>query len=162
MRIEARLNEELQLAVIKGELRERFDRAPTNTGGGEHVEGFARYSDEYGKIVAGYTIERVGRPRVPMREACNGMLKTLSRAAPQEILGFTWHNTVLGVLVQKGHGEYTSMLQRLALNLVHRVRITSETEDGNVHHMLGCQRAGKNAPVVYEKYSFRLPSPPAR
>ncbi len=158
-RIEARLNEPNAIGVIKGELAQRFDSArPKITD--ERITGFATYSDAHGKVIAGYTIEHLGRPRVPMREACNKVLWHLGLSLPQEILGFTYHNVVLGVLAQKSYGEYTPTLQKLAANVVHRVRISSATED-RVHYTLECQRSGKNASIVYKKYSFRVaPLPP--
>lgn len=158
-RMEARLNEPNTINVIKGELAPRFDAArPKITD--ERIAGFAGYSDSHGKVIAGYTIEHLGRPRVPMREACDKVLSRLELSLPQEILGFTYHNVVLGVLAQKDHGEYTPILQKLAVNVVHRVRISAFTED-RVHYTLECQRSGKNASIVYKKYSFRVsPLPP--
>lgn len=156
----ARLNTDNSIAVQRAELLKQFDRAARWAE--ETIVGFALYNEESGKVLAGYTIESLGRPRVPMRDSCNAALKNLSMLLPQELLGFTYHNTALGVLVHREFGHYTATLQKLASNMVHKVRISSVTDDGKTHHTLGCQRASKNAPVVYEKMSFRLQPSPQR
>jgi hypothetical protein len=130
MRMDARLNRENLIPIIKGDLTRRFDSPVPKMLTDESVTGYALYSELHGKIIAGYEIERLGRPRVPMREACDLVLSHVGRSLPQELLGFTYHNTVLGVLVQKEYAEYTPTLRKLAANLVHQVRISATTDDG--------------------------------
>jgi hypothetical protein len=155
-RLETRLNDELTITIIKKQLRERFEagRPPFDE---QKVEGFVRYSDEQGKIIAGYNVEHLGRPRIPMRTACDKLLDTVSWALPQELLGFLYHNTALGVLQQKSFDQYTTPLQKLASNVVHRVTISSmtETQNDNVHHGLRCQRVAKDSRILYDKFSFK-------
>jgi hypothetical protein len=91
-RLETRLNDELTMSIIKKELRERFEpgRPPFDD---QRVMGFVRYCDEQGKIIAGYDVENLGRPRIPMRTACDKLLDTVRWSLP--LLGFMYHNTAL-------------------------------------------------------------------
>jgi hypothetical protein len=154
-RMEMRLNNETTVAVIKGELGTRFEPAWRQR---ESIEGFAGYSDRTGRVFVGYRIEGVGRPRSPMREACEWILTRLvGSMLPFESQGYTLHNTLLGVLSQKDEPlVYTPMLAKLANQFVHRVSISSHTEEGKVHHTLACQRTAKDGPITYQKFSFRL------
>ena len=153
-RLESRLNEDLQTGYIHDRLAEAFDRgnvAPT-------ISGFAFYDVEAGRLSVGYRIEALGRPRKPLKSTCDELLTELKIRAPQELLGYTYHNTVLGVLAQKPYSEYTSSLELLANNLVHRVRLQSTAADYRTVHGLACQRNEKDAPVLYHRFSFRVGS----
>jgi hypothetical protein len=157
MRMDTRLNEENLIALIKEELTRRFD-SPKPKIISETTKGYALYSESHGKVFTGYIVDHLGRPRVPMREACDKVLSHVDMSLPQELLGAIYHNTVLGVLAQKDYSEYTPALRNLVANLVHRVRIVAKTDDG-VLYALSCQRASKEAPIVYYKQSFRLREP---
>lgn len=154
-RMDAALNGENVLAIILAELGQRFDR-PKHPVHRESVRGFAGYSERSGRVLVGYSIEGMGRPRSPMRDACNEVLQWIDRTLPYVPLGYTLHNTLLGVLAQKEYPTYSPMLQKLATQFVYRVKITSHTEDGKVHHTFACQKTAKDSPVTYDKFSFRL------
>jgi hypothetical protein len=153
--MEVALNDELSISGVKHRLAERFEpgRPPFAP---ERVRGGARYSQLSGKIMVAYTIEGLGRPRSPMRDACKEILKLLEHTVRQDNLGFSLHNTLLGVLAHTDYPAYTPMLQKVASQIVHRVAITSSTEEGNVHHTFACQRVSKDAPITYEKFSYKL------
>ncbi|SRR5712692_1439890 len=154
-RMEMALNKETATAVIRDGLRKRFERrqSPLHE---ESIRGFAGYSDQSGRVVVGYSIGGMGRPRSPMREACQEVLTSIGYTLPFEHLGYLLHNTLLGVLAQKDYGAYTPTLAKLAAQFVYRVQISSETEEGKVHHTFACQRTTKDGPITYDKFSFRL------
>jgi hypothetical protein len=154
-RMETALNSETTVAALKDVMRERFER-PRRPLNEESVRGFAGYSDRSGRVLVGYAIEGMGRPRRPMRDACQEVLNWVGRKLPHENMLYLLHNTLLGVLGQKDHHAYTPMLGKLAAQFVHRVHISSETEEGKVHHTIACQRTRKDGPVSYDKFSFRL------
>jgi hypothetical protein len=120
------------------------------------VRGFALYSEDKGRILLGYEIDHLGRPRVPMRDACHDILKQMEFSLPQQNVGFTLHNSVLGVLAHKEHAGYSKMLDVLASHFVHRVRLTATSYEQGTVHMFACQKAAKDAPITYEKGSFTL------
>ncbi len=120
------------------------------------IAGYARYAREVGRIIVEYKIEGLGRPKKPMRITCDKLLAQLKHIAPQAAPDYLYHNTLLGVLAQDDFAAYTPTLQRLAKNIVHKVRLDSRTENGNVMHTLICQRTENDAPVQYEGHSLKL------
>ena len=154
-RMEFALNSEIDIAVVREVMTKNFERLarPLHP---ESIRGFAWYSDQSGRVLVGYSIEGMGRPRVPMRETCELILRGVGYTLPHEHAGYTLQNRLLGVLYQKEPGAYTAVLAKLAAQFVHRVKISAETEDGKVHHTFVCQRTTKDGPVTYAKNSFRL------
>ncbi len=156
MRLEQRLNEDTEL--IREQAVRHFDPSPRVLP--ITLEGFARYSRDLGRVIVGYRIDGLGRPRRSMRETCDALLAYLEVLAPQEMLGALYHNTVLGVLAQRDPAHYTAPLTALAESIVHRVRLQSNTDgksEGEVLvHYLTCQRAEKDGDLSYSKFSFSL------
>jgi hypothetical protein len=156
-RLEAQLNRESWTSIMRDQLAAAFE--PSRMKAHEvpiSITGFARYSREFGRILVGYEISGLGRPRKPMRTTCDELLDELKRMVPQRNIGFLYHNTALGVLAQEDVSKYTPALETLAKSVVHRVKLESKTEDLRVVHGLGCQRAGEGAPVLYQRFSFKL------
>jgi hypothetical protein len=154
-RMEVALNNETTLAVVTGDLRKRFERSPRPIHG-ESVRGVVGFSERSGRVHVGYIIQGMGRARSPIREACQQVLMWVDRTLPFEHVGNTLHSSLLGVLGQTDYSAYTPVLGKLASNFVHQVRISSESEEGKVHHTLVCQRTVKDGPIAYDKMSFRL------
>jgi hypothetical protein len=158
IRIETRLNQESAVAVIRDELEKRFDRIHPRVE--RKVQGYARYSEDNGRIVLGYEIDDLGRPRAPMRDACHDVLKHLELTLPQEHVGYILHNTVLGVLAQKDYITYSSMLATVASHFVHRTKLVSTSHEQRTQHIFTCQRTAKDGSITYDRTSLRLePSP---
>ncbi len=147
-----------QASLVRSEVSEGFEADPRKAAYGimGSIKGYVRYAREKGRIIVGYTIEDLGRPKRPMRITCDKLLVWLERTAPQGDSGYLYHNTILGVMAQDAYAVYTPTLQKLAKNIVHKVRLDSRTEDGNVTHTLICQRTEKDAPVQYERHSSKL------
>jgi len=154
IRMETRLNEVGAVAVIKDELEKRFERIHPRVE--RKVQGYARYSEDIGRIVVGYEIDDLGRPRAPMRDACHDVLKHLELTLPQEHVGFILHNTVLGVLAHKDYTNYSSMLATLASHFVHRTKLVSTSYEQRTQHIFSCQRTAKDGLVTYDRASLRL------
>jgi hypothetical protein len=152
--METRLNQENAVAIIKDELEKRFERIHPRRE--RTVRGYARYIEDNGRILLGYDIDELGRPRAPMRDVCHEILKQMDFTLPQEHVGYLLHNTVLGVLAHKDHAAYSQMLDMLAAHFVHRVRLTSTSYEQRTLHMFACQRAAKDAAITYERASLNL------
>jgi hypothetical protein len=156
MMLELRLNEEEQKRYLISELAPAFERRDAPAPSNFKVVGFARHDRKNGRLVVGYKVGELGRPRRPMRMTCDAFLSELMSIAPQGDIGFLYHNTILGVLSQRDHAEYTSVLQLFARSVVHRVVLESVTEKTRVWHILSCQRSGDGARIVYLRSSFKL------
>ena len=121
--LESHINNETSL--VRREVSEGFESDPRETYGATvSIAGFAKYARGIGRIMVGYRIEGLGRPKKPMRITCDKLLAGLKHAAPQVADGYSYHNTILGVLAQEDYAAYTPALQKLAKNIVHKVRLT--------------------------------------
>ena len=158
--MERRLNENGAIASAQNILNGAFERVIGVFGAREdaEVEGFARYRDDTGKVIVGYNVTNIGRPREPMRKTCEYLLGRLKRKIPQENIGYLLHNSTLGVLAHKKYDGYTPMLRLLATNIVHKVSLTSESDKGDTVHNFQCQREKRGGKIAYSKFSFSLPN----
>ena len=158
IQMERRLNGKIQLSSIKFMLKKNFERVKGPLRDLLSVEGFARYSDDNGKVLVAYEVRWVGRPRIPMRKSCEAILSEMEWTVPQENLGPILYNEILGVLAHtKNDVTYAPMLSLLAANIVHRVSITSITDEsdnkGDMIHIFHCQREIRGGEIVYQKFS---------
>lgn len=153
-KLESRLNDETTISLAHRPLTMGFEINTHETP--VSITGFARYDRDIGRVVVGYRIEKLGRPKRPMRTTCDELLFGLQLTAPQANLGFLMHHTVLGVLAQEDFSKYTPIMETVAKSVVHRVIIQSQTEDLGVTHALACQKTEKEAPIQYHRYSFKL------
>jgi hypothetical protein len=158
MQLEAQLNEKLgQDVYVLDVVKKAFDSHQVHGHtSSPRIKGSARYDQKLSRVLVGWTVEELGRPRVPMRTTCDTILNALNRLAPQEMQGYLWHNTALGVLAQRDIDWYTPTLAILARSVVHWVRLQSRTEGFRVTHTLACQQISADAPIVYQRYSFKL------
>lgn len=126
------------------------------------ITATARYVEPIGKVVVTYDVDGVGAPKQPMRKTCDTMLFYLQDAFPQELRGWSYHNTILGVLHQKDARYYTTVLHKLSKNIVHQVAIVAATGDDSEGrlHFFSCMKETKDAPIVYWKSSTRFDRPP--
>jgi hypothetical protein len=155
IQMQNQLNRENTVAVIRDELEKKFERRHPRIE--PNVRGYARYFEDNGRITLGYEIDDLGRARAPMRDACRDVLKQLELDFPQQNVGFILHNTVLGVLAHKQDTEaYSAMLGMLASHFVHWVKLVSTSYEQRTVHSFACHRLAKDAPITYEKSSFRL------
>ncbi|WP_447985472.1 hypothetical protein [Nitrospira sp. Nam74] len=151
-KIETALIDEYTKSYVLRQLKESFEPTPD----GPTVAPYARYDAQRGRIFIGYTIDNLGKPKSPLKAACENILMIMKVVAPQEPLGFLYHNTVLGVLAQKSYEHYTPSLDVLAKSVIHGARLQSATADKTIVHSLACQRNEVDAPIVYYRFSFNL------
>jgi hypothetical protein len=159
IQMERRLNREFILSSIKTMLKKNFERVKKSYGSMD-VEGFARYSDDLGKVIVGYVVQEVGRARKPMRKTCEALLLEMEWTVPQENRGFSFQR-VLGVLEHtNNYATYMPMFNLLAENIVYKASITSWTSKsdakGKIIHTFQCQREKLGGKIVYSKMSFSV------
>lgn len=156
-KIEARLNEQTGRSIFLESVENSFEKS-RDLGGfvDPEIEGRASFYKLAGKVMISYSISELGRPRRAMKETCDESLSNLKSMFPYKLIGYLYHNTLLGVLWQeKDASYYAPVLQKLAENFVLRVSLTSQSEKGQVMHFLACQQE-KDGETVYQKWSFRL------
>jgi hypothetical protein len=150
--LEVRLMDENTVSIVRNLLAETFEplRAkPT-------VKGVARYQRDNGRIIVGYGISDVGKPKKPMHNSCDTLLILLQGSAPQRNKGYLLHSNVLGVLAQESLDKYTTSMATMAKSIVHRVVLNSRSEDDRITHTLSCQRAADGGPITYERTSYAV------
>ena len=154
IKMEDELNVPLSIDIAKTMLRKAFGRVvPPHRG--IDITGQARFMKESGKVIVSYTARGLGEPKVPMNQTCTMLMKyLLSLKFPQRLLGYTYHNTVLGVLAREEADVYTPVLAALAKNVVHVVKL--ESSKNRSHHFLTCAKEHEGAPVKFGKFSFEL------
>ena len=78
-----------QTSLVRREVSEGFESDPREAYGATvSIAGYARYAREIGRIMVGYRIEGLGRPKKPMRITCDKLLAGLKHAAPQVADGY--------------------------------------------------------------------------
>jgi hypothetical protein len=148
-RLNTRLNEALTISILRNEIEKAFEprRMPPKAPPADiDIRGSARYSSETGRVAVGYDINDLRHPKQPMRRTCEAMLQQLKHIAPHDNLGFLWHNTVLGVLLQKDSRTSSPIMETLANSVVHWVRLhaqtreTTKADDAPITYVLQCLR----------------------
>jgi hypothetical protein len=154
IKIEERLNNQNDIQIMTNSYQNDFESL-IQLGRQEKIkiEGNARFHK--GKVIVGYTISNVGKPKKPLVEICKNTLAWLQQNAPQELYGYTYHNTVLGILAQK-ESAYDESLRKLANNIIHRITINSETDNGKTNHDMICWRENVKSEIQYQKQSFKI------
>lgn len=139
------------------EVAKNFDQSPFLFSTEASIGSSVRYSRDHGKIFVSYQFSDLGRPMKPMSSTCADALEKLSFHAPQMVLGYWYHNKLLGVLQQGDPEDYSKMLEVIAQNIVLVANLESVTEDKHViqHHYLSCLRVSDGGEIQYSRSSFK-------
>ena len=132
-KLEAHIDSKSDTYFVRDPLSEGFEPHLKSDDFSVSITSYAKYARELGRIIVGYRIEGLGRPKKPMRATCDKILSGLEATAPQVDFGYLYYNTVLGVLTQEmDNAKYSPSLRSLAKSMVYSVTLESHREEAPV------------------------------
>lgn len=135
--------------------RDSFE--PEFVGMAPAIEFSVGYSDEKARLVVSARADGLGRPKKPMKDACDTLISAIEQIVPvKEPIGYTWHNNALGQL-QRGDGDYNTIIDDLKKRVLIVASVSAAySENGTrLFFQLGC-RHEMGKPTEYYKYSSTL------
>jgi hypothetical protein len=122
------------------------------------VEFSAGYSDEKGRLFIGASVERVGKPKKPMKEFCQTLLIWIEQSYPLKPSGYAWQNSALGLLMRDDADKYQEVVTNLAESAIITANVSSGYTAAGKHLFLqvGCMKQEAGGPITFYKYSSAL------
>ena len=130
------------------------------------MDGAVTFVRDLGKIEVYLSIEDMGKPRIPMKQICEHIMRFTHMGIyfPQRKFGFYYHNKYLNELNRRdGFQNYEASLEKIANNVIWSVTIHSQIESDKVsaegnkeqhHYILECFSENLKSDLKYVKRSF--------
>src|SRR6266496_222620 len=152
--IEADLNSAFNLSrsLIMKDTSEYFEKSTVSSLWTPPVRFTARYSETLGRLVLGAYVDGAGKPKKPMQQFCELVLKRVKHTYSLKPFGYAWRAT-LGILHRNNSEKYNVLVQSLAESAVLSATVSTTYENNGTSEVfiVGCMQQDANGPVTFSK-----------